>query len=144
MDPRFECLLGRCCIAEKQFLNGVPAVFDLKCRPSFWPITIIALYEDGKVIVEATSFPTLHQRSQGHEPELGPIVVGDLNKIQATIDYIAGNAIQTRPAYLEGVNPEYDDKKLYAIEMWTRRDDEIPIGPGIAYAKEKYPELWME
>ena len=114
MPSKFAPLFNRCRyeLTEDQFVSGRPAKFTLESNIPGDGMHIVAFYQDGKVLIEASTFPSmLHICELLNNMELSdsdivlvdPIIVEDFTRLEVVLNHINTNKITTR---------QVDDKKL--------------------------------
>lgn len=104
-----ELLLEHTAVSEEQFLGGEPISFVMP-RPNMPDAInsltiVVAVYEDGRILVEASTYLSLKQhreqlqRASVETPVevIDPIVIEDFNQIRQVLDDIRDKFIITRP-----------------------------------------------
>lgn len=122
-------ITDRCNITEDEFLNGIPACFISGPRMGNFDVPIImAIYEDGKIIIEASTYESAKQSRRAIEgleasnSKSDFIIINDVDDLEASVKRIYENKIVTK-MFIEDENrmtSEFIDKWVYALNNYRR------------------------
>lgn len=113
MTSKFVSILSRSGLSEEQFLSGIPALFTMHGKSETHNeslLHLVALYKDGKVLLESTTLKSAQHCLQNADVLVDPIVVSDFDELQKTLDYIEKNTITTR--FFDDVGLQWTIAKL--------------------------------
>lgn len=96
MSP-YKAVLDKCGMSEEEFINGGIAIFDVGA--GFDSIKIVAIYECGNVLIEATTYQSLIEYRRGMQRGeivgLAPMVVSPA-ELEPMLQKIAAEHLTTR------------------------------------------------
>ena len=92
---QYKPILDRCKMSEAEFINGGVAIFSIGNNP----ITVVAIYDNGNVLIEATTYQSLFERRRNLSSVPEPIVVEDPSKIEPALQEILDKHITTKLLY---------------------------------------------